>query len=263
MLKYLVSGLLALSTMAHAKTFAPEATNTTDHNKPALGTIVINNDVIVLRGEVNGSSVSRVIAGIFSAPGNSVTLFIDSPGGSIIDGMQMVEAIKSTNKKVTCVVSFGASMAFWTTQACDERVIMPNGVLMQHLASVGTRGNLPNVNNFMGLMNRIVEVGEKFQAERIGISVEQFKKNVANDWWLLGEDAVKAGAADRVAPVTCTPDAIAKKVQEKIMTMFGPIDVTWSGCPLLGFPLDVKGELTSDQYNKVFNFREVLMQGKK
>ena len=263
MLKYLVSGLLALSAVAQAKTFAPEMTNTTDHDKPALGTVVLNSDIVVLRGEVNGNSVSRVISGILSSPGNKVTLFLDTPGGSVFDGMQLVDVIKATNKKITCVASMAASMGFVILQSCDERVIMDNGVIMQHLISGGTRGNLPNMVKFVDFLVGVSEKSEKEQAARIGISVEQFKKNVANDWWLLGKDAVKAGAADRVAPVTCTPDAVAKKVPEKIQTMFGSIDVTWSGCPLLGFPLEVKGELSADQYNKVFNFREELMQTRK
>jgi ATP-dependent protease ClpP protease subunit len=249
--------------VAQAKTFAPDVTNTTDTSKPALGTVVLNGDIVVLRGEVNGSTVSKAIAGILSAPGNNVTLFLDTPGGSVFDGMQLVDVIKATNKKITCVASTAASMGFVVLQACDERIIMHSGVIMQHLMAGGTRGNLPNMVKFVDLLVSISERTEREQAARIGISVEQFKKNVANDWWLLGEDAVKAGAADRVAPVTCTPDAIAKKVDEKIQTLFGTISVTWSGCPLLGFPLDVKGELTKEQYNQTFNFREVLMQGKK
>lgn len=202
--------------------------------------VITKDNTVVLRTAVDGESMSKLTREILTHPSKKLNLYISSPGGSVFAGMKFINTLKASGKEVTCVVDFAASMAFVITQACTERMILIDGVLMQHPSSIGLpQQPTPNLMSFLKLVEKIGDSMEELQTKRIGISKEKFEEAYRHDLWLFGKDAVKFNAADRVVTATCTAEAVKETEVQIFRTMFGEIRVTWSKCALISEPLDI------------------------
>ena len=198
------------------------------------------NNTVVLRGEVNESSVGSVIKGIENINSDIVYLYLDTPGGSVFAGMQLVSYIRASPKKVVAVVNTAISMGFVILQAADERIGTESSLAMQHTVSYGIRPQpAPNAVSFQRFLERSTELMDRAQSKRIGISYVDFKQKTRSDWWTYGQDVIDANIVDRSATVTCTKRAMNAEIEDTKLTAFGPLVVTWSGCPILGAPLKV------------------------
>jgi ATP-dependent protease ClpP protease subunit len=192
---------------------------------PAV-TVLEKGSFVAFTEEFNSVSASRFIKDFLSTESDSVLVFMDSSGGDVLAGLRMIEAVRSAKAvrpalRVTCYVQSAASMAFYFVQlACDERVLGQTSIMMQHQASVGIRGKLGEVQNWNILISQVIEWLDKEIAARLGLTVEQYKQAIVNDWWLVGQNAVKHKAADRLGFVTCS------------------VELTKAGqCPLVFAPL--------------------------
>lgn len=237
--------------------------------KDDKGLLLENSNTVVLRGEIDGKSTSETLMALSAIKGDNVNLFISSPGGSVIDGINFISAVKGLNKHITCITDFAASMAFVILQACDERVVLDSSIIMQHVPSMGAQGQYPNFKSFVGLLDRVTETIYDNQAKRLGISVEDFRKKIRDDYWLLGKDAVTAKAADRVSNVSCSQDLLDKRVGQDITVFIFKLSVVWSGCPLINYPLAigaptggrmfVDSKMYQTELNRILNFRNNMV----
>lgn len=211
---------------------------TTSIAEPSAPSPVVNAELdnfnsVSIVGPINEELSSDFIADLLHHDGNSVFIYLDSPGGSIIAGNQMIAAMRSSGKRTKCIARFAASMAFIILQACDERYITSDGVLMQHVASYGLRGQAPNNVSFVGFLETMIKHLDKAQAARIGLSYEDFKRVTRDDWWLYSGDAISAKTADGFADVTCSSKLIKGERIKEFRTFFGNIKVRMSTCPLI------------------------------
>lgn len=220
--------------------------------------ILLSDNTIVLRGEINGSTVSKTISALMTHKGPIVNLFLSSPGGSVIDGAQLVQAIRSVNKKVVCITDFSASMSFVILQACDERVVLEASILMQHVASFSIRHQpQPNAIAFVEFIKQITTTMDMAQAQRMQLPLERFRQLIRDDYWLFGREAVKVKAADRVAQAICSVE-LTNKEEKETVSLFGgliKVNVVWSACPLISEPKSVELNrtitLTEEQEKKL------------
>lgn len=218
---------------------------------------------VSLRGAVSTESVSRAILNILKSDEKELYLFIDSPGGSIFAGMELVELLKSTDKKVVCVTNFAASMAFVILQACHERIVTNNGVLMQHVASYGLQGNEPNNYRMAQFLRRVVNKLDTEQAERLGLTRQQFQRLTRDDLWLIGDEALKLKAADRVGTVSCSKELINQTEKHQVRVLFFVIEVTMSKCPLINAPVKVGGDgvyMSAEEITEIHNHFDTQYQ---
>lgn len=197
----------------------------------------LTKDTLVLRGEVTEEAVSPIIEGILRSDKKDVTIFLTSPGGSVFAGAILIDAMEASGKNITCITNFSASMSFAILQSCTKRLITPSGVVMQHVMSGEQQGQVPNLLSKIKFMDRMNELQDRKQAKRIGISYEEFRSKVRDDYWVMGEDAVKANVVDGVVGVTCSKELTNTVVNVPIMTMFGPMEIPFSGCPLITLPV--------------------------
>lgn len=204
---------------------------------------------IVLRGQINDQSVAKISYEILRHDLDEFYLYISSPGGSVFAGMQLINIIKNSGKKIHCIASVAASMAFVILQACETRYIMESSILMQHVASYGVKGNAPNNMSMVKFIEGALLDIDRMQASRIGMSVNDFRKKTRNDWWFFGANAVKEKVADKIASVTCDKDLTNSTYTENIRFAFFSFDVTWSKCPLIEEPLEIKTSNTSPKKN--------------
>jgi len=195
---------------------------------------------LVLQGEVNGESVAKIEAALLESKDAEVTLYIASPGGSIMDGMALADLIRDSGKKVKCVAGFAASMAFAILQSCQERYVLDHSLLMQHVPSYGLNGQEPNNWSMANLIHRLSKRMDQFQADRLGMTLAAFRAHVRNDWWMYGADAVENKAADEVATASYTPELTKQRRKETQQTLFWTVNVEYSACPIIDAPLKVE-----------------------
>ena len=270
-----VFAVLAIASPAYSLDFTPQATQKAEVKSivksPEKGLILDLSDTLVFRGEVDDETISKAIFKLNTMTSDTVTIFIDSPGGSVVAGTALLQAITSSNKKIRCVASFAASMAFITFQACPERIVMDNSILMSHVPSVGLGGaQLPNLTSFYNLWVRYTQMIDAAVAKRMQLTVEKYKALIRDDLWLIGEESLKIKAADRIENVVCSPEMYKKTFWEDVKVFFFTFRVEWSSCPLVTYPLSIvvpdmsggKGgsektqvEINKALENRLFNYK--------
>lgn len=158
---------------------------------------------VALRGPMTDASVAPLVA-VFEANPAHVTMTIDSPGGSVGAGLDLVDAMRAAQRsgtRITCVTDgWAASMAAYTFQACDVRLMTRQSAVMFHTVSVqfasGNQYDFERLARKMAGVNKMLAV---FIAGRMGMPIAEYEARVTDrDWWLGWEEALAAGAADGV-----------------------------------------------------------------
>jgi len=153
-----------------------------------------------------------------------MTMFINSPGGSISAGNDLIQAMEASGKTFNCVVHTAISMAFVTTQlGCTNRYVLPNATLMQHQARYGLQGQpARHQRSMVDMLEKLISNIEKRQADRLGMTLKQFVDLTAYDWWMDAEDAIKNKAADEQRNAVWSPD-FASTVGGNMLSIFSGV----------------------------------------
>ncbi len=211
----------------------------------------------VLFGVVDSTSVSDVMQQIQKLDsslksGYAINLVLYTPGGSIQDGLELIEYLKSVNRPINTVTVFAASMGFQIAQNLGQRYILQNGVLMSHKAAGGFEGEFGDGNSQIdaryGLwMSRILELDQQTVARTKGKqTLKSYRSAYQNELWLTGEQSIKGGYADRVISASCDKSLNGQRTQH--LDFFGlGINVNYSECPLNTNPLSIEIEIPTNK----------------
>ena len=141
------------------------------------------------------------------APGEPIYVLLDTPGGSVIDGMNFINAANSLDRPVHTITIFAASMGFVFVQHLGTRYILPNGILMSHRGKVGVQGEINGeLDELIRFFKEISRQIDEVCAERLGMKLEEYQKRIADEWWLYGSEALKHDAADEVVLIKCSAE---------------------------------------------------------
>lgn len=204
--------------------------------------VLSKDNTVIIRGPINSRLVAEkqkelldLIAkndGIIDK--KPIYVFLDTPGGSVGAGNQFIDTANIYKGNVHTITSFAASMGYHIAQSLGTRYILPSGVLMSHRATLnGVGGQIPGelitMINFIGDM--LFEMDKK-AAARVGIPVQQYKDLIYDEFWVTGEKAVALNHADKLALVKCD-ESLSGTETSNVNTIFGPIEVTVSKCPVI------------------------------
>ena len=229
---------------------------------PILGQDLVelnNRNMITIRGPIQHESVSDFMLKSSKIDSDNIFIYISSPGGSVMEGMKIVDIIKSlekSGKNISCISDFSASMAFIILQSCPRRLATFSSILMQHQMSLGIDGNIENINTYLEFIKQIDVELNRLQANRIGISEEVFKRRIENDWWIHGPDAKKNSVVDDIVLINCHQDLHGKYETLQVSTMFGPVTLKYTKCPLSRYPIEVgfEGDKENVNVSQWFNY---------
>jgi ATP-dependent Clp endopeptidase proteolytic subunit ClpP len=132
---------------------------------------------------------------------DEIELHLNSPGGSVFDGLAIMAALKDHKARVVGKVDgMAASAASFILQACDERLITRNAQVMIHDAKAYAGGNAAQMRKAADLLDRVSDNIADIYAVRSGQgTVESWRAiMVAGDEWYSGNEAVEAGLVDAV-----------------------------------------------------------------
>lgn len=210
--------------------------------KPEQRTIELTTtNTVVFRGAVTNQSAQDIALKVFAkhysreSINEPIYLVLDSPGGSITAGNNLIEFLKTIPNLHTITI-FAASMAHGIAQALPgKRYIANHGIMMAHRASVRMGGQI-NDGEFesrLKMIKEIVERMERRNASRIGISIEKYRQRVKDEWWTTSSSCKKENHCDAVVAIKCSPDLVKSRVSGIINSMFSSKEVKFSGCPLI------------------------------
>ena len=166
---------------------------------------LLNDRIIVLSDEVNDATASLVVAQMLflegQDPDKDISLYINSPGGSVTAGM----AIYDTMQYIKCDVSticmgMAASMGAFllSSGAKGKRFALPNSEIMIHQPLGGARGQATEIKIVADHILKTREKLNKILAENTGKSIEQIALDTERDNYLSAQEAMDYGLVDKV-----------------------------------------------------------------
>jgi ATP-dependent Clp protease protease subunit len=131
-----------------------------------------------------------------------ITLYINSPGGSIVDGMAIYDVIRKSPCIVKAVVAgMAASMGAVILSGCTKghRTILPHGEVLLHQPLGGARGQATDVEISAKRILKMKETLLRLLAENCGKPYEKLVEDCDRDYWLDADEAVAYGICDAIA----------------------------------------------------------------
>lgn len=154
---------------------------------------------------------SKEFAAALDGLGDGVTqinLFINSPGGEVWEGIAIGNALKAHPAKVIVTVEgIAASIASVIAMAGDEVIMARNAELMIHEASGLCVGQAVDMRDLADQLDRIGANLASAYADRAGGTPDEWRALMRDETWFSADEAVKAGLADRVLPVSKADDS--------------------------------------------------------
>ena len=170
-----------------------------------IADIMLQRREIWLTGEITSELADAIIAQILhldaEAPGEEITLYIDSPGGSVTAGLAIYDVMQAVSAQIrTVCIGTAASMAAVLFAAGDRREILMHGEVMIHdpLVSSGISGSTLAVQDKSDRLMAKRKVLCGILAQHAGKTIKQIYKVTAKDSWYGAEEAVAFGLADEV-----------------------------------------------------------------
>jgi ATP-dependent Clp protease protease subunit len=168
---------------------------------------LLKDRVILLEGEVHDQMANLIVAQLLylesEDPSADVSLYINSPGGSVTAGMAIYDTIQFIKPEIsTIVMGQACSMGSLLAQAgtAGKRMILPNARHMIHQPSGGARGQatdmLIQVNEILAMKKSLTDIYVKHNSK--GKTFEELASDMERDNFMSAEQAVEYGLADKV-----------------------------------------------------------------
>lgn len=132
--------------------------------------------------------------------GKHVTVRLNTPGGSVDEGIAIYNALTRHKGGVTTVVdSLAASMGSYLLQAGDERIVAANAMVMIHDPWSIAVGNSSEMRKTADVLDKYALRMIPHYAQRSGKTDDEILQIMSEESWYAGKEAVEAGFADSVA----------------------------------------------------------------
>lgn len=145
-----------------------------------------------------------------------ITIRIDSYGGSVHWGMEMMQLLENSGMHIRCVVDTKAmSMGFFLLESCDERLMTKRSTLMAHEPWTRTQGNATELEETALRLRVLCESMIEVAAEKMHMSKAQMLQKINNREWHMGwEEALQVGAIDDTIAVHDLPRQFNMKIKQ-------------------------------------------------
>lgn len=166
---------------------------------------LLKDRIIFLDGEINDATADLVVAQMLflesEDPKKDISLYINSPGGSVTAGLAIYDTMQYLQSDVqTICMGQAASMAALLLASGSEgkRYILPSARVMIHQPWGGVEGQSTDISIHAREIGRLKKLTIDIFANHAHKSVEQIAKDVERDFFLNADDAVSYGIVDNV-----------------------------------------------------------------
>lgn len=166
---------------------------------------LLTDRVVFLGEQVDSHTANLVVAQLLHLanedPKKDIKLYINSPGGSVYDGLAIIDTMNYIKPDVQTIgIGLQASMGamLLSCGAKGKRFVLPNSRIMIHQPSSGTEGKITDqeiaLKEGIYLKKKLAEIF----AKNTGKSVEQVEKDMDRDNWMSAEEALQYGIIDTI-----------------------------------------------------------------
>jgi len=166
---------------------------------------LLKDNVVFLGGSIDDHTANIIIAQLLflqsEDPKREISLYINSPGGSVTAGLAIVDTMNHIKNDVSTVcIGMAASMGavILSAGAQGKRFILPNAEVMIHQPLGGIEGQAADIEitakHIINIRSRL----NKILAKNTGQSIAQIEKDVDRDFFMNAEDAKKYGIVDKI-----------------------------------------------------------------
>lgn len=166
---------------------------------------LLNDRIVFLSDEVNDVTASLVVAQMLyleaQDPDKDISLYINSPGGSITSGMAIYDTMNFIKCDVSTIcIGMAASMGAFllAAGAPGKRFALPNSEIMIHQPLGGTQGQASDIKIQAEHILKIRKNLNEILSRITGKSIEQIEHDTDRDNWLSAHDACEYGLIDKV-----------------------------------------------------------------
>ena len=169
---------------------------------------LLKDRIIFLGEDVNSTTASLVIAQLLflesEDPDREISLYINSPGGSITDGMGIVDTMNYIKCPVStiCVglaASFGAVLL--ANGEKGKRFATPNAEILIHQPLIGGNGIAGQTTEIKIQAEHMIKTRAKLNkllSDKTGQSIETIERDTERDHWMTAEEALEYGLIDGI-----------------------------------------------------------------
>ena len=161
--------------------------------------------VIFLVGPVNDASANLIVAQLLflesENPDKDISLYINSPGGSVSAGLAIFDTMQFVKPAVsTLCIGMAASMGAFLLAAGEKgkRFALPNSRVMIHQPLGGVQGQASDIEIHAREILKLRDKLNSILSERTGQPLETIARDTGRDNFMSSEDALKYGLVDRV-----------------------------------------------------------------
>ena len=166
---------------------------------------LLNDRIVFLGEEVNATTASLVVAQLLyleaQDPDKDIQFYINSPGGSVTDGMAIYDTMQYIKCDVSTIcVGMAASMGAFllSSGAKGKRLALPNAEIMIHQPSAGTQGQITDMAIHLKRLEIIKKRMNKILSENTGKPLEVVTADCERDNFMSAEEAREYGLIDKV-----------------------------------------------------------------
>ena len=166
---------------------------------------LLNDRIVFLGEEVNATTASLVVAQLLyleaQDPDKEIQFYINSPGGSVTDGMAIYDTMQYVKCDVyTICIGMGASMGAFllSSGAKGKRLALPNAEIMIHQPSAGTQGQITDMAIHLKRLEVIKKRMNHILSENTGKPLEVVTADCERDNFMSAEEAKEYGLIDKV-----------------------------------------------------------------
>jgi ATP-dependent Clp protease protease subunit len=166
---------------------------------------LLNDRIVMLSEEVNATTASLIVAQLLyleaQDPDKDIQFYINSPGGSVTDGMAIYDTMQYIKCDVSTIcIGMAASMGAFllSSGAKGKRLALPNAEIMIHQPSAGTQGQITDMAIHLKRLEIVKTRMNRILAENTGKSIEVVTADCERDNFMTAQEALEYGLVDKV-----------------------------------------------------------------
>lgn len=166
---------------------------------------LLNDRIVFLGEEVNPTTASLVVAQMLyleaQDPDKDIQLYINSPGGSVTDGLAIYDTMQYIKCDVSTIcVGMAASMGAFllSSGAKGKRLALPNSEIMIHQPSGGFQGQATDIEIHADFILKTKKRLNEIMSANCGRTMEEVKTATERDNFLSAEEAKEFGLVDKI-----------------------------------------------------------------
>ena len=166
---------------------------------------LLEDRIIFLTGEITDETANSVVAQLIflegKDPDKDISLYINSPGGSVSAGLAIYDTMNFIKCDVTTIcVGLAASMgAFLLSSGTKgKRFALPNSEIMIHQPLGGAKGQASDIEIQANHIKRIKEKINKILSENSNQPLEKVEKDTDRDYYMTASEALEYGLIDKI-----------------------------------------------------------------